>query len=195
MNKYRNIAAVMVVIAGFLGYMLFDFATEVSGFVVVDLDGKGADAIVVLTGGQGRAEQGLVLLRSGLAETLVLAGVHRDADHDSIFLGGLTEAEKEKVILEKRSASTLENATEVAKLAEARGFESIVLITSVYHMKRAAETFKMVLPPDVRIYTYSVSTPNFDPARWWEAGSITILVKEFFKYYYYKILFAVGLAA
>jgi uncharacterized SAM-binding protein YcdF (DUF218 family) len=150
-----------------------------------------ADAIVVLTGGRGRTDEGLALLRKGRSKLLILSGVHQDADLDSIFLNRVNNVERGKIVLEKRSRSTFENALEMRKLMEERGYDSMVLITSGYHIKRAHYTFTKVMPKGFRIETYSVSTPNFDERRWWEGGSLGLLAAEFVKYYWYMARFAV----
>ncbi|MBI5826868.1 MAG: YdcF family protein [Deltaproteobacteria bacterium] len=106
---------------------------------------------------------------------------------DSIYLKKINNKEKFKIILEKRSKSTYENAIEVKKLLGAYDIRSMILITSLYHMKRADYIFSRVLPPGVRIETYSVSTPNFDESWWWSGNSFVILLIEFVKYYWYVI--------
>ncbi len=151
---------------------------------------ESADAIVVLTGGKGTISEGIALLRAGKGKTLIISGVAAEAGVDSIFRGKLTREELANVILEKRSRSTYRNAVEVRRLVEDRGFRSVALITSVYHMKRAAYIFRHVLPKGVAIEPYFVTTPNFDENRWWEAKSIGILAVEFVKYCWYEMRFA-----
>lgn len=177
------LAAAAVIIA-----LFFEFVSSTREYRPI---GTGADAIVVLTGGRGRTDEGLALLRKGRSKLLILSGVHRDADLDSIFLNRVNAVEREKIVLEKNSQSTFENALEVKKLIAEKGAASIVLITSGYHIKRAHYTFRKVLPPGVRIDAYSVSTPNFDESRWWEGGSLGLLALEFGKYYWYVARFAV----
>jgi len=178
------IAAAALILAFFLE---FAAATKAYG-----PSSAGADAIVVLTGGRGRTDEGLVLLRKGKAKLLILSGVHRDSDLDSIFLKRLNSVERGKIVLEKRSGSTYENALEVRKLMLEKGFSSMVLITSGYHIKRAHYTFTKVMPEGVRIEAYSVSSPNFDESRWWKGGSLGLLAAEFVKYYWYMTRFAVS---
>jgi uncharacterized SAM-binding protein YcdF (DUF218 family) len=168
--------------------LFFEFAVSTREYRPV---GAGADAIVVLTGGRGRTDEGLALLRKGRSKLLILSGVHQDADLDSIFLKRVNNVEREKIVLEKRSRSTFENALEVRKLMKERGFASMVLITSGYHIKRARYTFTKVMPEGFRIDAYSVSTPNFDERRWWEGGSLGLIAAEFVKYYWYMARFAV----
>lgn len=153
--------------------------------------GPGADAIVVLTGGRGRTAEGLSQLRKGKGGVLILSGVHEDADLDAIFLNRVNLLERTNIVLEKRSRSTYENALEVRKIMEERGLKSMVLITSGYHVKRAHYTFARVMPPDIMIGAYSVSTPNFDGERWWSGKGLGLLAIEFMKYYWYMGRFAV----
>lgn len=185
MKKISYIAPVAAAVMVALFFLEFAASTKSYG-----PSGAGADAIVVLTGGRGRIDEGLVLLRRGRAKLLILSGVHQDSDLDSIFLKRVNSVESSKIVLEKRSRSTFENALEVRRLMAENGFTSMVLITSGYHMKRARYTFGKVMPEGTRIEPYNVSTPNFDERRWWEGGSLGILAAEFVKYYWYMARFA-----
>lgn len=176
-----------LVAAGVIIALFLEFAASSRGYGTAV---SGADAIVVLTGGRGRTDEGLALLRKGRGRVLILSGVHQDADLDSIFLNRVNRVEKERIVLEKRSRSTYENAVEVRKILSDRGLSSMVLMTSGYHMKRAHYTFSMVMPTGVRIEAYSVSSPNFDETRWWEGGGVGLLAAEFVKYYWYMARFA-----
>lgn len=182
-RDYILLSAVLLFFA-VISLLFLAFVRETMGYRT----GAGkADAIVVLTGGKGRAEEGLNLLRAEAAGVLILSGVHEDADIDSIYLKKLSNREKFRIILEKRSKSTYENAIEVKRLLGAYNIRSIILITSLYHMKRADYIFSRVLPPGVRIETSSVSTPNFDESGWWSGNSLFILLVEFVKYWWYVI--------
>jgi uncharacterized SAM-binding protein YcdF (DUF218 family) len=141
-----------------------------------------ADAVVVLTGGKNRAEEGLKLLKSGNARILILSGVNKDAGLDSIFLNRLTNAERANIILDKESASTYQNAVEVRGVMKKMGLDSMLLITSGYHMVRAEYIFSKIMPDDVRILPCPVSSPNFDMDRWWAGDSLLLLFIEFVKY-------------
>lgn len=152
---------------------------------------SGADAIVVLTGGRGRTSEGLSQLRKGRGGVLILSGVHQDSDLDSIFLNTVNRVERDRIVLEKRSRSTYENAVEVKKIMDERGLGSMVLITSGYHIKRAHFTFTKVMPGR-KIFALSVSSPNFDEARWWDGKGLGLLAAEFVKYHWYRGRFAVS---
>ncbi len=147
------------------------------------------DAIVVLTGGQGRIDKGLALLREGKSQKLILSGVNSGSDHDAIFRNRLVDGEQYSIILEKRSTSTYENALEMKRLVAELDIESITLITSSYHMKRAYAAFDRVMPDSVRIEPCTISTPNYDEVHWWDPDNIAVALPEFLKYYWYEIRF------
>ena len=188
--KKRNyiLLPILFLLFAVISFLFLNFARETMGYRT---GVEKADAIIVLTGGKGRVEEGLYLLRRGMAGLLIISGVNEDADVDSIYLKKLNEDEKLKIILEKRSKSTYENAIEVGRLLNAYNIRSLVLMTSLYHMKRAEYIFTRVLPPGVRIETYGVSTPNFDETRWWSGNNLLLLTVEFLKYYWYVAEFSV----
>ena len=185
-EKIRNIGlAVLSALLVFTAGVFLDFIRATRGYYEAPAS-EMVDAIVVLTGGKGRAEEGLSLLRQGKAGLLILSGVNEDADAGSIFFySRLSAEESESIVLDKRSRSTYENAAEVSGMIRERGIRSIVLITSGYHMKRADFIFRHVVSPDVNIYNYVAPTPNFDVNRWWAGGSLALVMVEFLKYLWY----------
>ncbi len=187
----RLFAPILVIFLFLAGYLFFDFVRDLGGYGPSD---DRADAIVVLTGGMGRVEEGLRLLRQGAAPLLILSGVNRDADLDSIFLNmDLKDKERRAILLEKGSASTIENAKEMKRLALGMGLKSLILITSVYHMKRAMYIFRSIMPRDVEVSAHPVSTPNFDELRWWSSPALRITLLEFIKYYWFMAAYHLGL--
>jgi uncharacterized SAM-binding protein YcdF (DUF218 family) len=167
-------------------YLFLGFVEELKGY---GADKKRVDAIVVLTGGTGRADLGLELLRQGLGGVLILSGVNRDADVDSIFLTGLAELERLSVILEKKSESTFENAMEVTGILSDRHLRSMLLVTSRYHMKRAQFIFKRIMPGDIDMLPYTVPSPEFN-REWWKGKGFITAFGEFVKYYWYYLRFS-----
>ena len=91
------------------------------------------------------------------------------------FLGGPTEAKvltdqladwgiaRDRLILDERAANTHENAVEVARLVKERGFRSVLILTSAFHMKRALGCFNAV---GLEVDTLPVDYRMRDPGRW-----------------------------
>lgn len=182
------------IFTGFIGALAFFYLAAFLEFIAgargfTGIEAKEAQAIVVLTGGINRAEEGLKIFSKEKASYLIISGVHMDADLDSIFPGKLNNVRRDNIILEKKSGSTFENAIEVRDILAKREIRSIQLVTSAYHMKRAYFTFRKILPPEIEIYPMPVSTPNYDERRWWNGKSLMLLAIEFFKYQWYIVKF------
>jgi uncharacterized SAM-binding protein YcdF (DUF218 family) len=167
-------------------YLFLEYVEELKNFRAEE---KRVDAIVVLTGGTGRADLGLKLLRQGFGGVLVLSGVNKDADVDSIFLTSFTEFDRLSVILEKRSKSTFGNAIEVRGILSERELRSMLLITSMYHMKRAQYIFERIMPADIEMALYPVPNPGFN-RNWWKGKGFISAFTEFAKYYWYYLRFS-----
>src|SRR5262249_57354113 len=65
-----------------------------------------------------------------------------------------------------------------------RGFHSLVIVTSAYHMPRALAEISHQLP-DVALIPYPVVSDRLRLEPWWSNGATTRLVlSEYFKYLY-----------
>jgi uncharacterized SAM-binding protein YcdF (DUF218 family) len=146
------------------------------------------DAIVVLTGGRGRVEEGVRLYRAGQGRMLFLIGVDPSVRKSELFKG---EGEDE-VYLEKVSRNTLENAIFARDLIVKNHVNSIRLITSRYHMKRATLIFRNALPKDVAVYPHPVDTRNLKEEWWNHGGSFKLLFSEFYKYCMFRFFFVLA---
>ena len=128
-----------------------------------------ADAIVVLTGGTGRLEEGLRLFREGRGGYLILSGVEETSSLGAIFPGRdlKTSVDTSRIILDIESRRTIDNAFNVKKIVEEKGFKSLILVTSNYHMKRASTILRKTINGEVKLYRNPVRGPNFKDEEWW----------------------------
>lgn len=148
------------------------------------------DAIVVLTGGVGRVEEGLRLFSEGKGSHLIISGVEGTSSLGSIFPGKdlKNTVDTGKIVLDVKSRNTIDNALNVKKILEKKGFKSIILVTSNYHMERAYTMFSKSLSKDVRLYRHPVRSPNFKDEEWWGSlKSLKIMTSEFYKYLWFHI--------
>ena len=146
------------------------------------------DAIVVLTGGRGRVEEGVRLFRAGEARWLYLIGVDPAVRKHDLFKEQ-RRGEAERVILEQASRNTLENALYARDLIARQPIKSIRLITSRYHMKRATLIFRNVLPKEIAICPHAVDSKNLREEWWSHGGSFRLLFGEFYKYCLFRLFF------
>jgi uncharacterized SAM-binding protein YcdF (DUF218 family) len=185
----KGLFSLIVIILIALGVLFIDFAYKT--FSLRPQEAK-TDAIVVLTGGRGRIEEGIRLYREQKASWLFLIGVDPSVQKGDLLKGGHGEMDGEGVILEKVSRNTLENAFYARDLIIKKDVRSIRLITSRYHMKRAALIFRNLLPKDVAIYPQPVDSRNLKEKWWNDGGSFRLLSTEFYKYCLFRFFFLFG---
>lgn len=178
----KGLFSLLVVFFIVLSVLFVDFVYKT--FSLSRRDVK-TDAIVVLTGGRGRVEEGIRLYRAGQGKMLFLIGVDPSVKKRELYTG----AGAENVYLEKVSRNTLENAVYGRDLIMKHEVSSIKLITSRYHMKRSTILFRNALPKDVAIYPHPVDTRNLKEKWWNDKGSFKLLFSEFYKYCLLRFFF------
>jgi uncharacterized SAM-binding protein YcdF (DUF218 family) len=75
---------------------------------------------------------------------------------------------EDAIITDDDSHTTYENAIDVNNIIRARDLDSITLVTSAYHQRRALETFEHVLGPDVAIQNAPAPVDFWRPLTWWQ---------------------------
>jgi uncharacterized SAM-binding protein YcdF (DUF218 family) len=125
---------------------------------------KATDAIVVITGGSGRIEHAMDVLAKGKGKRLLIAGADPAVTKDDLIrrLQGRRRLMICCVDLGSESVDTRSNAEEARRWLEKRNYRSARLITSDWHMRRAAYEFARQLDGKVTIVEDAVrSEPNF----------------------------------
>ncbi len=141
------------------------------------------DAIVVLTGGSGRIDEGISLLAQGRADQLFISGMGPAVNIATLIA---TDEPNRGALLEKISGGseaedTPGNAVETAKWATANNVKSIRLVTAAYHMPRALSELRHAMP-DADIIAHPVF-PEQVKADWWRyPGTASLLAREYTKY-------------
>ncbi len=140
------------------------------------------DAIVVLTGGSGRLQEGLELLSGNLAKRLFVSGVYRGLDVKSLLhVARLDPAGLESRIGIGNAVNTRENAAETAKWSHDKAIRSIRLVTAAYHMPRSLLEFAYTMP-SVKIIQHPVFPEHVKQERWWAwPGTTALIVGEYNK--------------
>jgi uncharacterized SAM-binding protein YcdF (DUF218 family) len=170
---------VLAALAGGFLWFAFSIAREEA-----PLD-RAADGIVALTGGASRVSDAVELLASGRGRRLLITGVGSTTnlaelmrlappDHQSWF--GCC------IDLDHSAANTIGNAVETRRWARERGFRSLVVVTSGYHMPRAMLEISHRLP-DVTLIPFPVVSGQYRAEPWWRhPGTAKILVFEYLKF-------------
>ena len=125
---------------------------------------KATDAAVVLTGGSGRIEHAIDVLRDGKAKRLLVAGVDPSVTKVDIVrrVPGSGSLVNCCVDLGSESVDTRTNAEEAQRWLVLHRFHSLRLITSDWHMRRARYEFEKALGNQYQLITDGVPTePSF----------------------------------
>jgi len=143
-----------------LGFVLFAFTLGKPA----PASAAATDAAVVLTGGKGRIEHAIDVLRAQKAKRLLVSGADPAVTKGDIVrrLGGNQKLVQCCVDLGSESVDTRSNAEETGRWLAQHKFQSFRLITSDWHMRRARYEFRKVLSGKYRIVPDAVRTePRF----------------------------------
>jgi uncharacterized SAM-binding protein YcdF (DUF218 family) len=144
---------------------------------------RSADAIVALTGGASRIVDAIELLAAGRGKRLLISGVHRGTTTGEI---ARTVPEYARLLaccvdLDHSAVNTLGNAVQTRHWVKDRGFRSLIVVTSSYHMPRTMVELAWQMP-DVDLIPYPVVTEKMRSEPWWTMASVRLLFFEYLKY-------------
>src|SRR5579864_652547 len=152
------VLAVLALVLGFAGFVWLLPSQEVA------LD-RNADGIVVLTGVNPGTTTG-------------------DIARQTVDYGRLLNC---CVDLDHSALNTLGNAVQARRWAIAHGFNSLIVVTSAYHMPRALAELAHQLP-DAALIPFPVVSDRLRIEPWWSNGETTKLVlSEYLKYLFAKL--------
>ena len=162
------------------------FASQIPNAAVDDPDG---DAIVVLTGGPGRVEYGLQLLASGNGKALFVSGAGQNVTINDIARQAPAPARdaihkmaRQTIFLGNEAENTIGNAEETKRWLQDKNYNTVVLVTSAYHMPRSVSEFREALP-DTTIVPAPVFSGDFKPQQWLtDRESRRLMLSEYHKY-------------
>jgi uncharacterized SAM-binding protein YcdF (DUF218 family) len=178
--------------AAIVGVMAFAFVGAAVGFIAFlsQLRGveirpaRNADGIVVLTGGSSRVSDAMELLAGGYGKRLLISGVHptnaasdisRSLPDNQSLLGCCVD-------LDRSAVNTRSNAAETRRWVRGRGFTSLIVVTSNYHMPRAIVELSHAMP-EITLIPFAVVGDKWRDEPWWTSGAtLRLLLSEYVKY-------------
>ena len=143
-----------------------------------------ADGIVALTGAALRIPDAIELLATERGKRLLITGVHRATSAREI--ARLTPLYSKYftccIDLDRSALNTFGNALETRRWAREHNFNSLIVVTSNWHMPRAMAEIAHQLP-DIVLVPYPVISEKVKTEPWWQnIGTARFLVAEYLKY-------------
>lgn len=123
-----------------------------------------SDAVVVPTGGAGRIERGLELLRAGASSHMLVTGVDPEVKPGEFAAEYQVSPQLMRccLTLDFAAVDTRGNASEAAAWVTASDYRRVRLVTTDWHMRRASLELRHRLPGGVEVIEDAVpSQPSF----------------------------------
>ena len=163
---------------------LFAFADRVRSFTPAS-DPARADAIVALTGPSAeRVNTAIRLLEQDRGDRVLISGVNREVRRQELraLTPGSSRLFNCCVDLGFEATDTIGNAQEIAAWAISKDYDSLIVVTSDYHMPRSLMEIRGAAP-DLALTPYAISTPSLDDPQWWRATTTARrMTLEYLKY-------------
>lgn len=136
-----------VVLVWALGFLWFSVTLPQPG------DATKTDAVIVPTGGAGRIAQGLAVLDQGLADNMLVSGVDPEVTPEEFAIEFEVDDARMQccVTLGSVAVDTRGNASETAQWVDENSIKSLRLVTTDWHMRRAAGELARTLPSSVLV--------------------------------------------
>jgi uncharacterized SAM-binding protein YcdF (DUF218 family) len=149
----------------------------------VQLDRK-ADGIVVLTGAAARIPDAIELLADERGKRLLITGVYRATSSREI--ARITPLYSKYfaccIDLDRSALNTFGNALQARRWARDHNFNSLIIVTSNWHMPRAMAELEHQLP-DVKLIAYPVISEKLKDDPWLSnLATARLLLAEYLKY-------------
>lgn len=190
------IVAIIVVVAGLSVYLAPNDFTQCSETPGETAECSAADAIVAVSGGDtsARTQHAITLYQAGWAPYLVFSGAALDKTGPSNAEAMRREAiesgvPEDAIIIEELGETTRQNAENTQDILARYEIDSVILVTSAYHQRRASLEFEKRVNESIELRNHPVARDNQWSSLWWATpGGWALALSEFVKI----MLFYVG---
>ena len=140
-NNKLFYSIILLILLFFLYF--FKYVINVNNSTKNSYENKSYDAAIVLTGDKYRINKGLELINKNIVDNLLISGVNKNINKNLIqqkFTNSKTIFDC-CIEIENISRNTFENARESYSWMKNKNFNSLIIITSNYHLPRAQLEF------------------------------------------------------
>jgi uncharacterized SAM-binding protein YcdF (DUF218 family) len=148
-------------------------------------------AIVVISGGDtdARIQEAVELYMQKWAPLMITSGAAATGNVSNALAMKRIAISKgvpaSTVLIEEESKTTAENAKFVKAMLREKEIESIILVTSPYHQRRANNEFKKQMGKEYKIINHSAKDMTWRKKNWWESANARFLtIGEILKNFY-----------
>ncbi|MDQ0242540.1 hypothetical protein J2S09_000076 [Bacillus fengqiuensis] len=160
------VKSIFLIIGIALVFSIIMMLKEAGNFLVINEKPVKSDVIIVLSGGGiERLEKGVELYKNGFAPYVMISNGQEDGLYEAAQKMGVPS---NSIILENQASSTTENALFTKKLMSKHQFQSAIIVSSNYHMRRVKSNYtKIRSNREMKLIYCSVPDNRYDPSRWW----------------------------
>ncbi len=192
--KHKNIVLpiliavlALAITTGFLFY-------NAGRYLVINEEPIQSDVILVFAGDKGqRTEKAVSLYKDNYSSKLILSGgslYNNITSAELMYDHAVREGVKaEDLILEPEADSTYENAVFCRRIMEERKYQSALVISSEYHMRRVRLSCEKAFQgSSIRLVYCPADEPQYEPESWWANNkSMLWTVTEYLKIMGYEL--------
>lgn len=150
---------------------------------------RSVDAIVAISGGDTRARtaEAINMYKNGWANLLIFSGAAADksgpSNAEAMMLQAINAGvSPSSILLDETSETTKENAANTTNLFVQNKIQSVILVTSSYHQRRAGLEFGHRAGAGIRIVNHPVKADNQWNSWWWTTPTgWWLAISEIFK--------------
>jgi uncharacterized SAM-binding protein YcdF (DUF218 family) len=154
----------------YLCYLFLFTSLLIAGrFISLSQSPNQADAIIVLSGGQGRVEKAVELYKTGYAPYILLSNAKESTSQSGDMLQTALNLgiPKDVIFTENAAESTYQNAEFTLPIMKEHDFKSAIVVSSDFHMRRVKLLFDRVYKKSDIDLTYVGSASGYNAKRWW----------------------------
>ncbi len=155
---------------------------------------EAVDAVVAISGGdtKARTAEAISMFQNGWADLLVFSGAAADkkgpSNAEAMKLQALNAGiDANAILIDETSETTKQNANNTTNLFQEHGIESVVLVTSAYHQRRAGLEFRQQAGDATTVINHPVASDNqwshlwwLTPTGWWLAIGELVKIAAFY---------------
>jgi uncharacterized SAM-binding protein YcdF (DUF218 family) len=192
--KKIALTAIFLLITALGAY--FYLLPAIASFLIIETNLPRSDVIIILGGDSERVPYGVKLYKANYSDKIIVTGGMLDIPHINTTWAELEKEEaldmgvpKDDILLVDKSNTTYEDAQFAREIMLQNNFSSAIVVSSPYHMRRAAWLFGRVFKDDnITLFYSPVEDSRFKPEKWWtDERKMHVIMDEYAKFVYYLL--------